>query len=257
MLLLLGGCSWDQSPSSTMAGWIGLGGQSSAELAADAFDLEDPDKRRRSIIAIANGPHGDKTPYRRLYRKLTTDPDPTVRAACARALGMHGHVPGATTLAELLDDESTFVRWEAAKALQRIHNPAVTQPLIDTLQEDDDADVRMAAAHALGQYAQPAVVDALITGLRDQNYGVVQQTRDSLRTLTGHPGPANAADWLRWVEAHRGELFAQQQRYTYQPYHGPPNWLDRATFWSESGPRQRIPRGMPDAESDDASPSSP
>jgi HEAT repeat protein len=250
-LLALPGCAWDQSPGASLASGLGLAVQSPEELAADAFNVSDPDARRRSVIAIANGPHGDKKPYLRLYRKLLTDPDPTVQAACARALGMHGKVKDAQKLATLLDSDNTFVQWEAAKALQRIHNPAVADALSDTVQNADDADVRMAAAHALGQYPQPAVVDTLVSALRDPNYGVVQQARKALRTLTGHDGPASATHWVSWVENHRDSLFQDQKRYTYQPYQGAPGWLDRAVFWQEPEPAQRSPRGLEVADQPD------
>lgn len=249
--LMLGGCSLTQSPSETMADTLDLSGNSPAELAAAAFDVSDADKRRQSVMLIANGPHGHRTPYVRLYRKLLTDPDPTVQAACARALGMHGKVKDAVKLADLFDTGNTFVRWEAAKALQRIHNPAVADELIDVVQNDDDADVRIAAAKALGQYAEPAVFDALVGALQDQNYGVVQQARDSLRTLTGHQGPANPSHWLSWAEQHRGNLFADRRKYTYQPYDPPPSWVERAWFWqNQHTPEPRTPLGYDVAEAE-------
>jgi HEAT repeat protein len=249
-LSALAGCSANQSPSAALAEGLGFGPSREPEkVAADAFNTNDPDKRRRSVAVIASGPAGDADPYVRMYRTLLTDPDPTVQAACARALGMHGKVEDALRLANLLDHENTFVRWEAAKALQRLHNPETADDLIDAVQEDSDADVRMAAADALGQYPQPAVFDALIGALRDTNYGVVQQARDALRTLTGHNGPANATVWLDWAENHRGQLFRNRETYTYQPYDEPPTWLDKAWFWREAeSPEPRPPRGLEVAE---------
>jgi len=246
MLWLPPGCAANQSPVAALAESVGLSSSESPEqVVADAFNIHDADKRRRAVALIASGPQGDAKPYIRLYRTLLTDPDPTVQAASARALGMHGAVADATRVADLLDHENTFVRWEAAKALQRIHSPEVVDPLIGTLQEDSDPDIRMAVAKALGQYPRPAVFDALVGALGDTNYGVVQQTSDALQTLTGHDGPANATAWLNWADGQRGSLFKNQQQYTYRPYNAPPSWLDRAWFWHEyERPEPRVPRGL-------------
>jgi HEAT repeat protein len=215
----------------------------------DVYQSYDPDQRRERIAAIAARPTGGAEPYLKMYRKLLIEGAPTVQAASARALGMHGKIEDAPRLAKVLDHANAFVRWEAARSLQRIHNPEVIEPLIDTLQEDADADVRMAAAKALGQYPQPAVFDALVASLGDTNYGVVQRTREALRTLTGHQAPANATVWLNWADSRRGNLFENQQRYTYMPYPAPASWLNSAVFWRDLDPAQRrVPRGLADRE---------
>jgi len=244
LIVAVAGCSSDRGPLGVVP-TFGIGSPDAAELAADAFDETDPDQQRRAVMRLANSPDGDREPHLRVYRQLLTDSDPTVQAACARALGRHGQVEDAPRLTTLLDHENTFVRWEAAKALQRIHNPAVTDNLIDALQQDSDTDVRIAAAKALGQYPQPAVFDALVGALDGGNYSVSQQARDSLRTLTGHQGGVNPSTWLEWAKAHRGELFANQQRYTYRPYDRGPSWLERARFWAnDPRPPGRRPRGL-------------
>ncbi|HEX7008479.1 MAG TPA: HEAT repeat domain-containing protein [Phycisphaeraceae bacterium] len=219
-----------------------------AQAARDAFNVYDADLRRRSIALLAASPFGGEEPYVRTYRLLIDDPDATVRAACAQALSLHGGPQDAQLIIPLLRDSTAFVRWEAAKALQRIHNPEAVTPLIQALRTDEDADVRMAAAHALGQYAAPAVVQALIAALNDDHFGVAQASLASLRTLTGQALGPDGRQWLAWADQHAGEWFAHQRPYTYQPYYKPPGLLDKMQFWRDhEPPAPRPPIGL-DAE---------
>ena len=111
--------------------------------------------------AVARGPVEVLAIGREAYRLLMDDPDATVRAACIKALGAHGTVDDALLIIPRLKDEAAFVRWQAAKSLQRIHHEQAVGPLLDAMKSDEDVDVRMAAADALGQYPRPAVFDAL------------------------------------------------------------------------------------------------
>ncbi len=211
------------------------------EVALDLFDVYDADKRRRAVDLISASPFGGEPPYVQSYRLLlgqtqqgetiAPDEDPTVRAAAVAALGRHGDVSDALLIVTFLNDANAFVRWQSAKALQKIHEPAVVVPLMDAMANDPDADVRQAAAAALGQYAQPRVFDALVGALSDVNFGVVEAALDSLRQLTGQPMDQDPAGWLAWAESNRGSLFADQERYGYQPYREPPTLLQRARFW--------------------------
>ncbi len=229
------------------------------QAALDAVNVYDPDKRREAIALLGAAPFGGEPEYLRLYRwhlgssdggpqldePRAIDPDPTVRAAAVRALGMHGTVEDAKLLVPRLEDDAAFVRWEAAKALQRVHNPIAISPLINVLRADPDTDVRMAAADALGQYATRAVFDALVGALGDSNYGVVRAARDSLRTLTGYDGGLDPSTWVHWAREQDERLFADQRPYRYQPYVRPPGLLERAQFWkSAETPPSKAPVGL-------------
>lgn len=227
------------------------------QVARDAFDPYDADRRRRAVSLLAAAPFGGEGPYVRLYRLLITDDDATVRAAAAQALGMHGEVEDVELIVPLLQDQEAFVRWEAAKALQRIHSPDAVRPLIRTARDDTDTDVRMAAAHALGQYPQPRVVDALIGALNDREFSVVNAAHESLITLTGEDLGIDSRDWLDWQREHRGSLFASGRPYRYQPYDPPPSFVERMRFWREhSSVEPRRPVGIEEGEGEDAAASS-
>lgn len=221
------------------------------EAARNAFNVYSPDRRRQGVDQLAAAPFGDEPVYVRMYRLLLDDPDASVRAACAKALGRHGEVEDVTRLTPLLRDESPIVRWETAKALQRLHHRSAAGPLTAALQNDDDPDVRQAAATALGQYPTPAVFHALVGALHDTEYSVAWAARRSLRTLTGEDLGPEAADWLAWSEQQRGAeaLFAGRQRYTYEPWSQPPTFIQRLKPWpGRSDPEARTPVGLDDAD---------
>jgi HEAT repeats len=205
-----------------------------SQVAREAFNVYDADKRRRSIALISASAFGHEQPYVRMYRLLIDDQDPTVRAACAHALGIHGTTEDALILIPLLNDDTGFVRWEAAKALQKIHHQDAVGPLIRTMADDRDPDVRMAAASALGQYPTLAVFNALVGALSSHDFGVVQSAANSLALLTGEDLGTDGGPWLDFAYAHTGNrLFAGQKPYTYMPYQKPPGKLQKIKFWED------------------------
>ena len=247
------GCSGDGGPINELFGPMAL--PTPGQTAREAFNTYDPDIRRRSVTRLAAAPFGGQAPYLRLYRLLVDDPDATVRAACVKAIGMHGSVDDVKLIIAQLEDDDAFVRWESAKALERIHDPQAAGPLIQVLGEDPDADVRMAAAHALGQYAQTRVYHALIGVLEDSSFGVAQAARQSLHTLTGYDFGTEGGLWLMWAQQQGDKLFDQRQSYTWQPYVRPRGLVDKIMFWrSQDGHGPRVPKGMAAPRQDGADP---
>lgn len=227
---------------------VGCGGSgmfenemSPSEAAEAAFNPYDADARRRAVTLLANADWGGQPPYLRTYRLLIDDPDPTVRAAALTALGLHGDVTDVPRIAPFLRyrsggepvESARVVRWEAAKALQKIHDPQAINPLVDALSEDPDVNVRIAAANALGQYASRAAFDALATALRDDDYAVVKEAHQALTTLTGVDRGERARDWWQWAENNSESLFANQQPYYYPQYVPPAGVLSKVAFWSD------------------------
>jgi hypothetical protein len=221
------------------------------EVARDAFSL-DPDARRRSVAALSGAIFGGEEPYVKLYRLMSTpygpngEKDATVRAAAIAALGLHGTPDDVPLICDRLTDpkEEPFVKWEAAKALQKLHNPIAIGPLIKGV-KDEQEDVRMASAFALGQYPDKRVLEELIFLLEDQNYGVVENAHVSLETLTGQELDADGVEWLRWMKANPGDLFSKQKKYTWQPFNKPPGFFRKMKFWDPVKPKgPEAPKGM-------------
>lgn len=216
-----------------------------AQAARDAFNVYDPDKRRQSVALISAAPFGGEEPYVKMYRLLLDDPDASVRAACIKALGLHGRPEDVPRIMAYLSDRHAFVRWEAAQALQKLHHPIAVTALLRALREDEDPDVRQAAAEALGQYAEPRVFEALVGALDDPDFGVAQAARKSLVTLCGYDFGIDASLWLIWARQHSRDLFANQQVYLWQPFVRPRSWLDRLMFWKPyEPPAPRLPTGL-------------
>lgn len=224
------------------------------EVAREAFSL-DPDARRRSVAALSGAVFGGEEPYVKLYRLMSSpygangEKDATVRAAAISALGLHGTPADVPLICDRLTDprEEPYVKWEAAKALQKLHNPIAVGPLIKGV-KDDQEDVRMASAYALGQYPDKAVVQELIFLLDDQNYGVVENANIALQTLTGQDIEADGVEWLRWVKLHPTDMFANKREYKWQPFNKPAGFFRSMKFWDPLEPKgPELPKGMEDS----------
>jgi len=218
------------------------------EVAANAFDV-DPDLRRDSVAQLSAAPFGGEEPYLRLYRLLITDPDDTVRAACVKALGLHGTPEDVDRIIVRMSDSSPVVRWQAAQALQKIHHPDAIDPLTKALAHDEDADVRQAAAEALGQYPRRSVFNALVEALEDPQYGVAAAARQALVTLTGYDFGTDTTLWLTYAKENAETIFEHQQQYTWMPFDKPPTLMERVKFWKRhKKPTPQVPAGYDQQE---------
>lgn len=218
------------------------------------FNRDDADERRKGITWIAASPFGGEEEYVNSYRLFVTDPDPGVRAASATALGRHGIIQDAMTLATLLKDEDDLVGWQAADGLRKLHNPAAIPALIERLDPDieEDADTRATAALALGQYPDPVVFARLATALEQGSFNVVNAAHRSLKLLTGTDQGLDPQAWANWFEQ-ADNPFANQQAYTYSLYEPDRDWFDQyVTFWNNNdggGPKgPQTPRGLGKSE---------
>lgn len=238
--LLLAGCTSNAAKSDNPI--IALMGSmmppTPSEAAKDTLNPFDADRRRTGVSWLASADFGGEEVYVRTYRLLLTDEDSTVRAAAIRALGLHGTVDDAVLVAPLLDDKAEFVRWEAAKALQKIHNPKVVDALMKhtRLSDETNVDVRMACCQALGQYPEPRVYDALVGAINDTDFGVIRAARASLRTLTGYDLGSDSTLWLIWQKQNPDKLFAKKMEYTWTPFDKPPTTFEKIQFWKDNSP---------------------
>ncbi len=253
---------------------------SPAQAAAWAGDPYDPDKRFRGTVLLSNAPWGGESVYLRLYRAqlgaipdTEPDADPSVRAAAAFALGLHGSPDDAPTIAKLLTDNDRLVRVTAVRALQRIHNPVVIPALIDRTKAGGldaradadeehkpelDPDIRAEAADALGQYPDDRVYQALVSALSDDRFVVTAAARKSLKTLTGQDFADDRRAWLAWGET--PTPFAARSTYVYPTFSREKGWLEYLPFFPAPA-RNEVPgspvglassdTGTPGAEAQD------
>lgn len=210
--------------------------QTSPEEAAElALDEYNPDNRYRGLNLIASSDFGGEELYVQLYRYASEDDDAGVRQAGIRALGMHGEPRDAEILITALDDPDRLVREEAARGLQRLHNPAAIDPLIDRLDRDTEREpgVRAHAAHALGQYQSERVLQALLGALEDPSLAVNSTTVHALTVLTGQNFGLDRTAWIDWMQDARGTdggFFAAAQVYTYPGFKRPRHPVEYLPF---------------------------
>lgn len=218
------GCGADESMRGATSLLQLSRGASPEEAARMAIDPWDADARAKGTMLLANGYFGGEPPYRALYLDRTGDADPNVRAAALRGLALHGQPEDVPVIAELLADDNPRVRLEAARALQRVHNPDAVEALILSTQlpvagspersGEPEPIVRAEAANALGQYAEPRVVVPLISALDDRFLAVNRAAHASLHTLTGQDFGLDRKAWFAWYDNSKAP-FAGRSAYVY------------------------------------------
>jgi HEAT repeat protein len=108
-------------------------------------------------------------------------PDDDVRWKAAIALGDIGDPRAIEPLIMLLCDEDRFVKSHAALALGAMGEPAVT-PLLRALREGD-GNLRWGAAIALGKIHDPRAIEPLIRALADKYENVRSESATSLAAM--------------------------------------------------------------------------
>jgi len=218
-----------------------------SEAATWMFDEYDPEKRRKGMVLISNAPFGADETYVKAYRlRVEEEKNPIVRATAVRALARHGGPEDATLIASKLEDESLQVRIEAAKGLQRLHDPEVVPAMLTSLRkESEDVEVKIALASALAQYPEDRVFQALIqNGLGAGELVLNTTAAESLRTLTGQDFADDPRAWLAWYRSSSAP-FGGQQDYYYPTYHRDITWLEHLAFWtSKEWEQPQQPAGL-------------
>ncbi|MCE2885318.1 MAG: HEAT repeat domain-containing protein [Planctomycetaceae bacterium] len=230
LALCAGGCDTISSDFSSFA--ESFTPPTPAQAAQWAADPNDRENARRGTVLLANAPWGGALPYLRMYRLYAEDSlDPLVRAAALQALGRHGDPEDAVLVAKSIASPFRQVRLAAAKALQRLHDPAVADTIWPRLVDgSEDPDVRVELAIALAQYPTPAVFQALVAALSQRELAVNVAAVDSLRTLTGQTIAIDEDAWLAYY-ASTSTPFATARVYLYPTFVRELDIWDHLLFW--------------------------
>lgn len=173
-------------------------------LARASLGHNSPEIRRMACELLARFPAKEHVPA--LVAALE-DPQPSVVAAAARALGVQPLPIDPAPLEKLLAAPDRRLRLAAATSLVRVGSPAGIAAL-ERLARDPDPNVRRLAATAMGELASPEFVPTLIDLLNDQTQ-VRHAALAALPIAAGHalpetqPGdPEHGLDaairWQRW-----------------------------------------------------------
>ncbi len=217
-----------------------------AMAAAWAADEYDADKRYRGTLLLANAPFGGERVYVEMYTHASADEDPVVRAAAIRGLALHGSPEHVPLILKQFDDPDRMLRWECARALQRLHDPAAIPAMLKHMVEksEDESLVRSACADGLGQYAEPRVIDGLTAALGDRDLSVNDAALRSLRTLTGQDFGDNLREWVAWKKR-TVDLFAARRTYIYPVFQREKTWLETfVPLWVPPNEIAASPAGM-------------
>ena len=218
---------------------------SGAEVGAWATNFNDPETQQRGLVLLGTAPWAGTEEYLQLYRTCIQGPwDPLVKAGAIKALGTHGDPSDAQLIASELENEFSYVRKEAAKSLQRLHDPEVADTIWQRMIVEEDQGVQIELAIALGQYPSDAVFQALVLELENRELAVNLAAADSLRCLTGVDHGIDAREWLAWYGTMK-RPFEDEEIYLYPVYTRPLGILDwinifNPTIWEKPG----LPRGL-------------
>lgn len=204
-----------------------------AEAASWAADSTDPENQRRGTLLLASAPWGGSSVYLDLYRLYVEEAqDPLVRAAAIEALGRHGDPADAMLIAKQLSSPFRQVKLASAKALQRLHLPAVADEIWPVLiRETEDSDIRVELAIALAQYPTSSVFQALVTALDQPDLAVNVAASDSLTTMTAMDFGGSRTDWLEWSSS-APQIFKQELVYCYPVFLRDKDAWDYMMFWN-------------------------
>jgi len=255
--VFLGGCSsLDIDPNAEGDGILELmfSPRPLSNIVNDAQDPFDPDRRARGMLALSTAQAGGDPVYVSLYVENVEDPDPSVRAAALKALGRHGNAEHTAIMTKALTtDRDPGVRQEAARSLQRVHNPEAIEPLLATIrlpdvakgQWEEDAEVRAQAALALAQYREQKVLQALVSALYDPRLAVNRNALVSLRTLTGQDFGYERLTWAKWIKESSAP-FAGGTVFEYPAYSRSKSFIEYLPFVSKPpNEPSTTPAGMP------------
>ncbi len=205
-----------------------------SQAAAWAVDTSNPENQRRGIALLASAPWGGAEAYQKLYRLYIEEPtDPLVKGFAVRALGRHGDSSDAQLVAKELGSQYRLVRLEAAKSLQRLHDPAVADVMWKKLVDQaEDSDIRTELAIALGQYPNDAVFQALIAALDHRELAVNLAALDSLQTMTGKDFGIDQRKWNEWrASLGTATAFRTDDRFLYPTFRREKGLMDYILFW--------------------------
>lgn len=146
----------------------------------------DPDPLVRRAAVESLGIYDDPDAATAVRNALQSDADGSVRAAATRALSQGTSSAVSDLLREALGDPNLWVRYYAARASGRLHEPTaeLVNALAERVAQDRAAPVRVAAIEAIATLGQVTILAPLLLAATDLDDDV---SAAALRALAAYP----------------------------------------------------------------------
>jgi len=206
---------------SSIKSMFGANGETPAEMAANVFNTEDPDIRRRGFESMSREQWALREPHLKLFAEHTkpaAESDPSVRAIAVRTLGRAHATKYLPEVLAALHDEASVVRWDAAVVLTNMPSDDAILTLQRMAVSDKSMDARAAAATALRCYRQDSVYRTLLRCLDDESFTVRKAAHDSLVFQTKQDKGYEAEGWTGEGKAGSEVLPEPVVRYKKRPW---------------------------------------
>lgn len=206
---------------SSIKNMFGAEDETPTEMAANVFNTEDSDMRRKGIESMSRQKWALREPHLKLFAqhtKPTVESDPSVRAVAVRTLGRSRAAKYLPEILAALQDESSVVRWDAAVVLTDMPSDKAILMLQRMAVSDESMDTRAAAATALRCYRHDSVYRTLLRCLDDESFTVRTAAHDSLVFQTKHDKGYEAESWAEGGTAGSEVLPEPVVRYKKRPW---------------------------------------
>ncbi len=149
---------------------------------------DDPRVRRATLKVLAETGRADAMP---LVERRLSDQDPEVRAAAIRVLASMRHVDACSLMLPRLDEPNPAIRAAAIACVSNLGDEPMAARAGEALRDmlrDERTECRKEAARCLGALAEPTYRDELLQLLYDRDSGVVREAISSVRRRLARDG---------------------------------------------------------------------
>jgi len=155
----------------------------------DALNSHERAIRLRGLLGLAA--LGDWGPASEIVKVLANDPDPDLRAAAAKTLGVIGDERAAFVLDDAIEDPVPAVGEQAVLALVAMNDPDVGRTLRKRLENNDDPGV-IPLLRMMALVPDPTLIEILTPYLEDGNAEIRAYATAAILSvleLTGQSSP--------------------------------------------------------------------
>ena len=145
----------------------------------------------------------DQTPMASLYQHLHDDPEASVRAMIAFAIGQiitkKDDLGALPHLLRALNDKAVAVRNNVVLALEKTESKEAGRAIVATTLNDEVATVRYNSIRVLSIFSDKEYITPLINKLRDRIPEIAAAALQALKDMTGKDFGLDVGKWEKWA----------------------------------------------------------